>query len=149
MKVASQIKARMEQLGVSVPELSKRLKCSQQTVRYWMTGRNLPKKARATALEEALSFSIDWSEGSRQAGRPSAQALMDQNDVELLLKISRLPVRVKVILGTLADAINEGGISSGPARREVGGSMEPFVERRKQGVVDAKQRGRKAAGKAA
>lgn len=42
MRVADQIRSRMEQLGVGVPELARRMKCSPQTVRYWTSGRNLP-----------------------------------------------------------------------------------------------------------
>ena len=32
----------MEQLGVGMPELARRMKCSPQTVMYWTSGRNLP-----------------------------------------------------------------------------------------------------------
>lgn len=102
MKVSDQIKIRREQLGVSVNELAKRLGVSGQSVRHWEHGRSYPGKAKIAALETALSFSIDWTEGTRAAaGRPGVSALIDQADIDLLLLICRLPPPAKVLMADL------------------------------------------------
>jgi transcriptional regulator with XRE-family HTH domain len=102
MKVSDQIKVRREQLGVSVSELAKRLKVSGQSVRHWEHGRSYPGKAKIAALESALSFNIDWTEGSRAAGgRSGVSALIDQADIDLLLLICRLPPKAKVLFSDL------------------------------------------------
>lgn len=151
MKVSDQIKTRMEQLGITVPELARRAKCSPQSVRFWLAGRNMPRKRRAAALEHALSFSIDWTEGGATRGQPTAAALLNQSDVELMMKMSRLPVRVKIALAELADAIRDQAEEPVRSiRRETHGSIEPFAERTTARGKDAKkQHGRKAARKAA
>ena len=102
MKVSDQIKVRREQLGVSVNELAKRLKCSGQSIRHWENGRSYPGKSKIAALESALSFNIDWTEGARAAsGRPGVSALIDQADIDLLLLICRLPPPAKVLFSDL------------------------------------------------
>ena len=92
MRVKDQLKVRREQLGISVNELAKRLGVSAQAIRHWENGRSFPGKSKTEALETALGFHLDWTEGARAAGqRPSATSLIDPSDVELLLKIARLP----------------------------------------------------------
>lgn len=45
--------ARMRDLnGLSIPELSENLRCSQQTVRQWMRGESLPTRAHLSDLAE-------------------------------------------------------------------------------------------------
>ena len=102
MKVSDQIKIRREQLGVSVNELAKRLGVSGQSIRHWEHGRSYPGKAKIAALETALSFTLDWTEGTRAAaGRPGVSALIDQADIDLLLLICRLPPPAKVLMADL------------------------------------------------
>lgn len=104
MRVKDQLKVRREQLGVSVQELAKRLGVSAQAIRHWENGRSFPGKSKTAALEAALSFNIDWTEGSRAAAqRQQAASLIDPNDVELLLKIARLPPPAKALFGSLVD----------------------------------------------
>ena len=102
MQVKDQIKVRREQLGVSVQELAKRLKVSAQAVRYWESGRSYPGKGKTAALEAALSFNIDWTEGARAAAkRSTVQSLIDPNDVALLLQIAQLPPPAKALVADL------------------------------------------------
>jgi transcriptional regulator with XRE-family HTH domain len=105
MRVSEQIRARREQLGVTVRELAKRAKVSEQAVRHWEGGRSFPGKATARRVESALSFTIDWTEGKSTQGRPvGANALIGQEDVELLLVLVRLPPPVKKMFADLASA---------------------------------------------
>lgn len=104
MKVKDQLKLRREQLGVSVNELAKRLGVSAQSVRYWEQGRSFPGKSKTSALESALSFNIDWTEGAKAAqNRSQISALIDPNDVALLLQIARLPPPAKALIGDLVE----------------------------------------------
>lgn len=103
MKVGEQIRARREQLGVSVNELAKRVGVSAQAVRYWESSRSFPGKSKAPDVESALSFSLDWTEGKRvNPARPHMASLVDRGDVELLLTLSRLPAPFKQLMGELA-----------------------------------------------
>lgn len=104
MKVGEQIRARREQLGVSVNELAKRVGVSAQAVRYWESSRSFPGKSKAPDVESALSFSLDWTEGKRvNPARPHMASLVDRGDVELLLTLSRLPAPFKQLMGELAN----------------------------------------------
>jgi transcriptional regulator with XRE-family HTH domain len=104
MKVKDQIKLRREQLGITVNELAKRLGTSAQSIRHWENGRSFPGKSKTNALETALSFNIDWTEGSRAAEKRSQiSGMIDPNDVALLLQISRLPPPAKALIGDLVD----------------------------------------------
>lgn len=103
MKVGEQIRARREQLGVSVNELAKRVGVSAQAVRYWESSRSFPGKSKAPDVESALSFSLDWTEGKRvNPAQPQMASLVDRGDVELLLTLSRLPAPFKQLMGELA-----------------------------------------------
>lgn len=103
MKVKDQIKARREQLGISLTELSKRIGVSAQAVRFWESGRSYPTRSKIPALESALSFALDWSEGEHpvQAGA-QVTTLIDPKDIDLLLVIARLPPAFKDIMFSLA-----------------------------------------------
>ena len=103
MRVPEQIRARREQLAITVRELAKRVRVSEQAVRHWEAGRSFPSKATARLVEAALSFTIDWTEGKAVQGRPvGANALIGQGDVELLLLLVRLPANVKKHFAALA-----------------------------------------------
>ena len=131
MKVKDQIRMRREQLGISVSELARRLGVSAQAVRYWEAGRSFPGKSKTTALESALSFNVDWTEGSRAASRRlPVQSLIDPNDVALLLQIARLPPPAKSLIGSLVrmhlEAITGSKVEA-PAR-VMESSARPFFE---------------------
>lgn len=113
MKIKDQIRSRREQLGVSVQELARRVSVSAQAVRHWEKGRSFPAKRVAPSLESALSFRLDWTEGVRtRAERPDVTALLDQEDIDIMLVIRKLPSRVKRQLAGLAqmylDALDTG-----------------------------------------
>lgn len=128
MKVSDQIKVRREQLGVSVSELAKRIGVSGQSIRHWENGRSYPGKAKISALETALSFNIDWTEGSRAAsGRSGVSALIDQADIDLLLLICRLPPPAKVLFSDLVKMHVTA----------LDGGRKAFAERATEGSVPA------------
>lgn len=105
MKIKDQIKARREQLGISVGELAKRVGVSGQSVRFWESGRSFPGKSKAPAVEAALSMTLDWTEGSRAAvNRPNMSGLIDPADLDLLIQICRLPPTVKDLISRLIRA---------------------------------------------
>ena len=96
MKVKDQIRARRDQLGVTVAELARRIGVCPQSVRHWEAGRSFPGKSKAPRLEDALSFRLDWTEGVKsRVDRPDIMSLLDDEDIKILLVISRLPVPVK------------------------------------------------------
>lgn len=105
MRVGQQIQVRMEQLGVSVQELARRVGVSGQAARHWIAGRSFPGKRHAPKLEAALSFNLDYTEGAgKKAGRPDASTIMDRGDVELMLMVSRLDPHMRIALHHLVEA---------------------------------------------
>jgi transcriptional regulator with XRE-family HTH domain len=103
MKIGEQIRARREQLGVSVNELANRAGVSAQAVRYWESSRSFPGKSKAPGVEAALSFTLDWTEGKRvNPAQPQMASLVEREDVELLLVLGRLPEPFKKLIGDLA-----------------------------------------------
>lgn len=105
MKIKDQIRARREQLGVSVNELANRVGVSSQAIRYWESGRSFPGKSKAPSVESALSFVLDWTEGKKAAAiKPQMAALVSQEDIDLLLLLSRLPVSFKELIASVANA---------------------------------------------
>lgn len=103
MKIKDQIKARREQLGVSVLELARRVGVSGQAVRNWELGKAHPAKNKAALVESALSFVLDWTEGTKPASVwPQMAALINPRDIELLMLFGRLPPQYKEILESLA-----------------------------------------------
>jgi transcriptional regulator with XRE-family HTH domain len=132
MKVKEQIRARREQLGISVIELAKRVGVSSQSVRHWEAGRSFPGKSKMSALEGALSFTLDWHEGAKPAvEQPKMAALIEQGDIDLLLLICRLPAPFKAILADLAKMHLSAIVGSKKdfAIKEEGGPKSPFNQK--------------------
>ena len=103
MQIKDQIRARREQLGISVAELAKRVGVSGQAIRHWESGRSFPGKSKAPSVETALSFTLDWTEGRKAtAAQPQMAALIEQGDIDLLLLLCRLPAPFKALLTELA-----------------------------------------------
>jgi len=131
MKIKDQIRARRDQLGISVTELSDKMGVTDQAVRHWESGRSNPSKRLARQLEEILKFQLDWSEGARHSGDDSTiNALIDQRDIDLLLVICRLPYDAKNLIGEFAKmhlAALERGAHTINAR-EATKSIPPFLE---------------------
>lgn len=144
MKVGQQIQVRMEQLGVSVPELARRVGVSGQAVRHWVSGRSFPGKRHAPALEHALSFTLDYTEGAaKKTGRETASAMMDRHDIELMLMISRLAPPMRIALRHLVEAsLGVGSAAGGFSERVRSEPVEAFIEKGKgrEGVKQSKTR---------
>jgi transcriptional regulator with XRE-family HTH domain len=102
MEVKDQLRHRMNGLGISVKELSERLGVSGQTVRHWLSGRSFPGKSIAPALEKALSFKLDYTQGAG-ANLPTAT---EREDIEGFLAIRNLPVDERRLIYQLAAALN-------------------------------------------
>lgn len=102
MLVKDQIRMQMDRLGVSHRELAKRIGTSEQTARFWTAGRSYPAKKRIPAIEQALSFKLDFSEGSKEQG-PTVSSAMEAADIELFLKLRRLPPTVRLVFEQLVD----------------------------------------------
>lgn len=103
MQIKDQIRVRREALGMDMHQLAMRVGVTEQAVRHWESGRSYPGKSKIRLIEEALSFTMDWSEGANPVaeGRTAA-AMVDPKDVDLLLVICKLPLRAKNLLGDLA-----------------------------------------------
>jgi transcriptional regulator with XRE-family HTH domain len=137
MKVKDQIRVRREQLGVSVNELAKRLGVSSQAIRHWENGRSFPGKSKTNALEVALSFNVDWTEGSRVAAKRSQiSGLIDPNDVSLLLQIAHLPPPAKALISDLVEmhlkALNGGELPKTERIKEI--AARPFNDKEESNV---------------
>lgn len=102
MLVKDQIRMQMDRLGVSHRELAKRIGISEQTARFWTSGRSYPAKKRIPDIEQALSFKLDFSEGAKVQG-PTVSAAMEAADIELFLKLRRLPPSVRLVFEQLVD----------------------------------------------
>lgn len=102
MQVKDQIRVRREALGVSPRELADRVGVSPQAVTWWESGRSAPRRKIIPLLEQALSFQLDWSEGRGDKSQHAA-AMVDENDMQLLLKICRLPANAKSVFGQMVD----------------------------------------------
>lgn len=102
MLVKDQIRMQMDRLGVSHRELAQRIGTSEQTARFWTSGRSYPAKKRIPDLERVLSFKLDFSEGSKVQG-PTVSAAMEAADIELFLKLRRLPPAVRLVFEQLVD----------------------------------------------
>lgn len=101
MKIKDQIRIRREALGMSMKELADRVDVTEQAVRHWENGRSFPGKSKMQLVERALSFNIDWTEGSG-ANQKTAVAMVDPRDMELLVTLARLPLRAKQLFAELA-----------------------------------------------
>lgn len=103
MQIKDQIRARREALDMDMAQLAMRVGVTEQAVRHWESGRSYPSKHKIRALEQALSFTMDWSEGSNPISEgTTAASMIDQADVDLLLVICQLPAQAKEIFGALA-----------------------------------------------
>ena len=146
MKVGQQIQFRMDQLGVSVPELARRIGVSAQAIRFWLTGRSFPGKRHAPALEKALSFTVDYTEGAaKSAGRENASELMNKFDLEIALKVAQLTPTMKIALKALVDeclSLQSSGRTS-LLEKERAAPAKTFFEGRQQ---IAKRSAKRAAG---
>lgn len=107
MLIKDQLRVRMEQLGVSVPELARRVGVSNQTVRFWLDGRNFPGKRHAPAVEKALSFRLDFSEGGDSMQSPTVSSMMERTDIELFLLINKLPPDLKLHFHRMIEVLVE------------------------------------------
>ena len=146
MKVKDQIRARRDQLGVSVVDLASRMGVTDQAVRHWESGRSNPGKATARRLEQLLDFQLDWSEGARHSGdQKTINALLDQGDIDLLLVICRLPFDAKNLIGELARmhlaALERGSHTIND--REATRPIPPFLELKPEGQRDNKKTAKK------
>ena len=95
MKVGDQIRVRMEALEMTYRELASRCEVTEQTCRFWTMGRNAPKKNRIQAVERALSFKIDFSEGKSQG--PTVSENLEATDIEMFLRLRKLPPTTRMI----------------------------------------------------
>jgi transcriptional regulator with XRE-family HTH domain len=120
MQVKDQIQLRREQLGLTMKQLADRVGVTEQAVRHWESGRSFPGKSKMSLVEQALNFSLDWSEGAHRGDhRKTARDIVDEADVKLLLLISRLPPKLKALLSQLATAyLEDTEVSAVGARQE-------------------------------
>ena len=133
MKIKDQIRARREQLGVSIVQLAERLGVTDQAVRYWESGRSNPGKSMAQRLEEQLDFHLDWTEGARHSGdRSTINALIDQTDIDLLLLICKLPFDAKNLLGEFARVHLRALDGRTIEEHETTTRIPPFLEKKRE-----------------
>lgn len=134
MQIKDQIRARREQVGISLVDLAAKLGVTDQAVRHWESGRSNPGKRIAQQVEAVLDFQLDWSEGARHSGdKSTVNALIDQRDIDLLLVICRLPWDAKNLIGELA-RMHLAALERGPHTindREDTRSIPPFLELKK------------------
>jgi transcriptional regulator with XRE-family HTH domain len=128
MQIKDQIRVRMEQLGIGVPELAKRVGVSGQTIRFWLDGRNFPSKRVLADVEKALSVKLDFSEGAQAVAAPTVSSMMERTDIELFLQINKLPGAVKVHMHRMVEAMNE---ALAPATPDNHTDVHPAPRRRR------------------
>lgn len=96
----------MDILQISYKELAARMNVSEQTTRYWTSGRSNPTKEKLQTLERVLTFKADYTEGVSDVGATVSES-MDQADIELFLKLRKLPVSMRLLFEKLVDAYVE------------------------------------------
>lgn len=106
MLVKDQLMVRMDQLGMTVNELAKRVGVSSQSVRHWLGGRSFPGKSKCNLIEEALSFKLDFSEGESLQSITVEQTIQ-QTSVNTLMAISRLQAEHQLIIAKVANAFSD------------------------------------------
>lgn len=126
MLVKDQLKIRMDQLGMPVSELAKRVGVSSQSVRHWLGGRSFPGKAKCNLIEEALSFKLDFSEGESSQSITVEQTLR-QSSVNTLLSISKLPLDVQLLFAKLANAYSNHHAPEAPINLHLAQAPPPPV----------------------
>lgn len=109
MLVKDQLRLQMKRLGISVAQLARRLEVSDQSVRYWLTGRSFPGKRHVPALERELGLHIDFSEGATPSSVPRPAEIQAQQDLELLLLIQKLAPHHQAPVRQLVMALSQGG----------------------------------------
>lgn len=103
MKIGEQIKTRREELKMTIKELADRVGVTPQSIRNWERGqRQQPRPENYKALQRALSFRLDLSEGGQPIESQGGGVMMAQGDVDLLLVIARLPPQAKRLFDELA-----------------------------------------------
>ncbi len=148
MKIKDQIRSRREALGMEMSELGRRIGVTEQAVRHWESGRSYPGRGKVQLLEEALSMTLDWTEGRVPAASGnSAASMIRQEDVDLLLSISLLPLRLKVLIGDLVKAQVEALKTHRPSREESVGAASVRGAAADLAASLAVERGRLAAAK--
>ena len=101
---------------MSLKLLADRVGISEMAVRHWESGRSFPSKSKASLVEEALGFRLDWSEGASHVGAgKTAAAMFDQSDLELMMRISRLPMRAKLAIAEFARILEESASGASDA----------------------------------
>lgn len=105
MLVKDQLRVRMDQLSVSVKQVAEAVGVSNQTVRWWLDGRNLPGKRHLAPLEKYLQFKLDYSQDEAGSAGPTVAAEMERIDVELFLTINKFPADVKIQIHHMLRAI--------------------------------------------
>ena len=98
MEIKDQLRIRLEQLKMSRPELARRVGVSNQTVAFWLEGRNLPGKRHLDALEAALSVKLDFSSKDAPLNAETVSSIMSRSDIELLIEIKKLPPEMRMHL---------------------------------------------------
>ena len=129
MKIKDQIRSRREQLEMEMGELARRVGVTEQAVRHWESGRSFPGKSKAHLVEDALSITLDWTEGVSRRETSTAASLINHADIELLVTLCKLPVGVKLLFAKLAQAyIDDVTTSVKPfAEEEKPRNVKPFV----------------------
>ncbi len=130
MELKDQLRLRMDQLGINVPQLAKRIGVSDQAVRHYLDGRSRPRHEKVALIEQALSMRLDLHEGAAPTA-PTAADLTSQEDIQLFLLLVKLPARVKVALAGLAQAILLPVSSPGHVKVDMSQPVQPFLERPK------------------
>ena len=102
MLVKDQLKVRMDQLEMTPTELARRVGVSGQSVRHWLDGRNYPTKAKTHLLQQALSFKLDYSEGSSVEG-VTVEETLRRADASLIIAISKMPPDIRLALSRLTE----------------------------------------------
>lgn len=103
MEVKDQLKISMDKLGINAPELGKRVGVSAQSVRFWLTGRSWPGKAKVPLIERELECKLDFSDVGNNA--PTVEDSLGQTDIETFLAISKMPPTLKQMFNKLVKEI--------------------------------------------
>lgn len=104
MLMKDQLRFQMDQLGMTVNELARRVDVSSQSVRHWLAGRSYPNKKKCLLIEEALSFKLDFSEGESTQSITVEQTIQ-RTSVDTLMTISRLSPENQLLLAKVAHAM--------------------------------------------
>jgi transcriptional regulator with XRE-family HTH domain len=142
MLVKDQLRVRMDQLGIPVNELARRVGVSSQSVRHWIGGRSFPGKAKCNLVEEALTFKLDFSEGNTGQTETIDQKLV-QTDLAARNAISLLPPDLQVLFAKLAAGIVEIQRNAQAKAKETPASQESFERSRGERPADSSHQGRK------